>query len=275
LSLSSSFTSFVEDHKVQIIAGFLCVGVAGAAYYKFADSGPEPESVEKRSLCGQNLSRSTIILVDQSDPLALENDARVMEIMRSEGRVVSRGSSLVLASFSGAVHRRVMVHFQKCSPGRGSEIDRREVGRVKQEWDWNREFIDPLENTIGEIAHRRATRTDQSYIADTIASAVTDGGMRFNGRERRLLVLTDGLENTATSRPYVDGRVRLARPREQFLAGVDFEFIELAPDVSVAGLQTYENRLEWRQWACIAGAKTVTIRAPGLRGNRQVCRDVP
>ena len=77
-------------------------------------------------------------------------------------------------------------------------------------------------------------------------------------------MLSDLIENTATSRPFVTGQVQLPHPREPFLNGISMVLVELPALAEASGLQNFATRSSWRRWCNDAGALSCEVTAPGM-----------
>jgi hypothetical protein len=206
---------------------------------------------------------TTVVLLDGSDPLGPPSEALVRQAVgdAAEGGVNSR---LILARFSGKQEFRPEILFNKCSPGRGKDGSLFGLGPAVLEEEWAEKFHRPLEEKSGQFA-QAASKENESFIAAAIARVASDPTFHLRAKGSRLIVLSDFIENSDISHPYVDGVVRLPEIREQFLSGIRIRLIELPALKGAEMLQGYPGRVAWRDWAQRAGAiAPVEFLAPGL-----------
>jgi hypothetical protein len=202
------------------------------------------------------------VAVDASNALGHESQA-MLRVVIEENTRTQRGARVIIARVSGAQAYRPEILFDRCDPGSAAQAKANE-GPAALEVIRTEQFVVPLNRVIKKLA-RPAAHNDTSYIADTVIHIAADPAMHLTGPNAKLIVLTDLLENTDRSTPYLNGRISLPTVHERFLRGIKVRVIELPAIAKAAGLQTFEVRAIWRAWLAAAGAENVEVVAPGLR----------
>lgn len=203
--------------------------------------------------------RAELTMLDQTDSLAADSGQYFMRLVTHIRETLPRNGRLAIVPFSGDLGAPLIVVFDVCSPGRGSEADQVSEGALKMQRDYEALFARPLENVARALAAPRESA--QSPIAAQILRAANDPTIGWSGKDRVLNLMTDGLENTATSRVYADGVLHLPPPPPELLRGVTVNYYELA-SARHSNLQTPPVRVAWKAWFEAAGA-TVNMYAPG------------
>lgn len=221
------------------------------------------ELIDERTGCPASGHNSvTVVAVDSSDSLAPDNKAMVRQTVKNAAGD-RRDSRVILVRIDGARKYRPEILFNRCNPGAAREARRWTEGTAARQAMFDESFLKPLETAIDGLS-RRMPESEESYIADTIAHMVSDVALHLRHGERKLILLTDLLEHTQSSKPYRTGAVRLPEVREEFLAGIDLDLVELPAMKGASHLQTFETRTAWRNWCSTAGARACVMTAPGL-----------
>lgn len=248
--------------KLDIFLAAIALFIAGAVIYILYFK-PSPVPVDPVTLCGDQASaRAILMLVDASDSLAAASIDRFAVMVADDAKSLALGSRLVLATFDGAVNPRFRTFFDRCSPGRAGEV--KGVPSLKQNAIWKRDFLDHLAPAAKSAAASAKGGNPTSHIAEAISAAVRDNSLHFAGTKRRLVVFTDGLQHSDSSRPYRSRRINLPDPHPRLLDGIDLVLVELAPVPTGSGIQSEQSRRAWQTWAREAGADSVDIQAPGV-----------
>ncbi|MEA3061377.1 MAG: hypothetical protein QOJ94_1158 [Sphingomonadales bacterium] len=204
----------------------------------------------------------TVILADGSDPLGPRNEAALRATVE-RSLAVRRDARVIIARFTGGPSYQVQILFDRCNPGGAREAKTLGEGPAAREKQLRDNFVLPLQKAIDRLA-KPTPKNRQSYVADTIAHAVSDPSLHLDHGVRRLVVMSDLIENTKLSLPYQTGHIRLPSIREKFLSGIAIELIELPAMPGAERLQTIEGRTTWRAWCRSAGAARTRVDAPGL-----------
>ncbi len=203
---------------------------------------------------------STLAMLDVTDQLAAGSGERFSNLITQIRDNLDRDARLTIVPFGGDLGQSLVPVFDRCSPGRGSQADGWNEGPHRVERDYQNGFAARVSRAADRL--RSATSSPQSPIATQIERAVSDPAIVWTGANRRLVLLTDGLENTASSRVYVRGRITLPPPRPGLLAGVTVDYVELV-NPRHHTLQTSALREAWREWFLASGAERVNMYAAG------------
>lgn len=252
-------------------AGFLAFFglIAGSAVLR----GSVSEQIDERTGCPVGgHSKVTVIGIDASDPLAPQNRSMLRQSVQ-EAAADRRDSRVILVRLSGSRSYRPDIVFDRCNPGAAREARRWSEGPAARQVIFDSRFLEPLNRAIERLA-LPTPEMRESYLADTIARMVSDPALHLREGERRLILLSDLIENTDLSRPYTTGVVRLPPVRERFLAGISVQLVELPAMTDATQLQTFTVRSMWRRWCQIAGALSCQVTAPGLAAAAPASTDV-
>lgn len=236
---------------------------AGVAGWYAAGVRADHENVRHpATLCLMNAPtpRAELTLLDQTDALAAGAGQRFTRLVRHLRDTLPRNGRLTIVPFGGDLGQSLQVVFDVCSPGRGSEANPLTEGALPLQRDYEALFLSPLDETAEELAKPR--ESPQSPITAQIMRAANDPTIGWKGEKRVLNLLTDGLEYTAKSAIYKDGRVYLEPPPPDLLKGVTVNYFELT-SARHSALQTPAVRAAWKAWFEKAGAEQVNMYAPG------------
>jgi hypothetical protein len=204
--------------------------------------------------------RATLAMLDETDTLAADSGERFTRLIRRIRDDLPRNGRLLIAPFGGDLGASLATVFDICSPGRGAEADGTMEGSAQMERNYVAKFGRPLDKVADTL--RNAGISHASPITEQIERATNDPAIKWSGTERDLIILTDGLQNTATSPVYINGVVRLPDAPPGLLDGVTVSYVELA-NPRHSALQTHAMREAWKAWFIAAGASRVKMYAPG------------
>ena len=227
-----------------------------------------PEAMTDTDTCGSAWhGKTTVILLDASNPLTVGAEATVREVV-AKARTGVRGSRVVIARMSGARTYRPQILFDRCDPGGGAQADLMLEGPAAREALREEVFLAPLDAQLEKLVEP-VDPNGESYIGETIMRAAADPAFHLDGEGARLVVVSDFIESTAISKPYQTGQIVLPKVDEPFLAGIAVTMVELPAVAGATSIQTFALRTEWRQWLADAQATDVQMISPGLAGSRR------
>lgn len=246
---------------VVVAAVGMNIGIGAAA----------PISLEPRDANGclrhRSIETTTSLLIDFTDPPASEHLTQ-LEALRSEllRNTAINTKVLVTALTPTGESRPLTVLFAGCNPGtkQGAFTDRPSPAPIDQVWRLR--YAQPLAAGF-DRARELPTSKDTSPLLEAI-TALT-GRADFDGRvkERRLMVLSDGLQLTPGAYSHFRAgdlwQAYLASPlpaiAQADLTGLKVEFVYmLRPEF--AQRQTEHHRAFWNRWLLSRGASSVTFR---------------
>ena len=207
-----------------------------------------------------------LLLLDETDPLAKDSGKRFENIMQDVTSNLPRNARLTVVPFGGDLGQAPVSIFDFCSPGRGAEAKQWSEGKIQVQATYNQQFGAPLAQAQNTI--RDSHSSNASPIVEQIERVMGDPSIAFRGDHRTLIVMTDGLQNTATSLVYADGHVTLPPAPAGLLKGVDVHYVELASEAHPE-LQQPSVRSAWLAWFRAAGARSVRMSAPGYSGEAE------
>lgn len=252
-----------RDLPSNILAGAAIVGLVGAmGAWATLGLRADRDSARDDRLCLLHSTppKSILVLLDETDTLARDSGLRFTRLMDGVQRALPKNGRLTVVPFGGDVGKAPVASYDTCSPGRGSEAGDFE-GSAPAQRLYEQRFQEPLAEVSRSLAQARTSTT--SPIALQIERAVTDPAIDWTGGGRELVVFTDGLENTATSRIYTGGPIALPTATPGMLAGVTVRYVELT-NAKQSARQAREVRTAWFNWFRAAGASKVIIHAPGF-----------
>ncbi len=218
--------------------------------------------IDPTSLCStyETSPRASLMVIDRTDPLARDDAANFTAMVRHVAASMRRNDRLTIVPFDGDLGRTPVAVFDICSPGRADEADDLQEGRGAARRRFEGKFMGPLTETMNGLM--TSARSARSPIARQIERIVTSPAIGWRGRERELIVVTDGLENTEESPIYTDGAIRLPTPTPGLLRGVTVKYYLLA-NARRSDLQRNQVQAAWKAWLEAEGA-TVEMYAPGF-----------
>lgn len=237
---------------IGAIAGWLIIGSK-------EEYASERDPVTLCLLHGQT-PKAELTLLDQTDALAADAGQHFTRLIGHIRDTLPRNGRLTIVPFGGDLGQPLDVAFDICSPGRGAEANQLAEGSARLQRTYDAKFSGPLNAVAASLVTPR--ESDQSPIAAQILRATNDPSINWQGEERVLNLLTDGLENTPESHIYRGGAVHLPPPPPDLLRGVTVNYFELT-SAKHHELQTVAVRAAWKAWFEAAGAK-VNLYAPGF-----------
>lgn len=204
--------------------------------------------------------KASLMLVDQTDPLARDDAANFTAMVRSVASSMRRNDRLTIVPFDGDLGRTPSAIFDTCSPGNADEVDDVQEGRRPARERFKAKFMDPLTDQMNTLM--KSVHSPRSPIARQIERIATSPAIGWQGRERELILITDGLENTDDSPIYADGTIKLPTLTPGLLKGIKVKYYLLA-NAKRSDLQLNQVQAAWKAWLEAEGA-TVEIYAPGF-----------
>lgn len=222
----------------------------------------------------RDVVRHIVFLVDQTDPLTQTQKEYLLSRvkgMRNELQRFDRVSIYTIGDQGALLDRK----FSLCNPGSKADFQRDwslELTNTQSFWEdkYKRGFEAPLVNVADELT--RAQSLGYSHISETIALISRDPEFSDELQSRRLVVLSDFLENTPTYSQYADkstGDLSLERylnslPQNSVtpdLSGVDVQLVYLARD-NGQKVQSQQHLDFWTSFVKHYGARNVEVAQP-------------
>jgi hypothetical protein len=243
------------------LIGLIVVAVIGGLGYLVwgyvGDRERRATDTETGCLTNAPTPQAVLFMVDATDRLSRENSLRIRSRIMDAVENLPRYSRVIILPFGGDTAAPLLPVFNKCLPGRAANARFDEGGQLLEE-DYAA-FSSALQSMTEGLQQLPDSRT--SPIAGQIVRAASDPQLHWNGAERSLVLITDGLESSI----YWTRHLRLEDPPERLLEGIRAEYFEIGNERGNR-LQTREMRLEWKSWLERAGAD-VRVTAPGFSAN--------
>jgi hypothetical protein len=259
-----SIADFVVDHRGTIAAAPIIAGTAAAFWlaHEWSAQLRYEREVDAATLCPVNAPspEAVLLLLDQTDALALGNAPKFQRIVVGVGEVLPRHGRMIIVPFGSDLGAPLRSVWDLCNPGRGRDADPLNSSARLLELRYQEQFAQPLAGLVEDLSS--ATTAPHSPIAAQVERAARDRALGWTGVRRRLIILSDFLENNAEGvSVYTDADIELPTPREAFLDGVEVQLVVLAN--SEAGRrQTPALMRRWREWLSAAGATLVDDELP-------------
>lgn len=251
-----------ENRGIMIGAPLIVVSllaVIGATVS--TDALRHSRAVDPATLCPVNraIEESVIVAVDRTDPLAASNEPQFHRMMVGLGAHAARRTRLTIVPFSDDIGAPLNTTFDVCSPGRRRDADTLTESGALIESAYREKFAAPLEEAVRDLT--QASTAPRSPITEQIERIARDRTLGPVGVRRRIIVVSDFLQNTPAVSVYRGGAFQLAPPGERFLEGVSVQLVQLGNSRD-SHLQTAEVRREWEAWFREAGATIEDVYLP-------------
>lgn len=189
-----------KRHEKERLKGLLQIGavvaaiiLGGGAYIMAADS---QRALDPTTLCPQDPSSVTVLLVDVTDPMNLPQQQDFLNQLTKLKNSIPRYGQLTIMRVDSTGKALLIPMITRCSPGTAGDTDTIKGNPQKLQKQWETGFSAPLDETFGSIV--RASDADQSPIMESVQSvALTE--FQKPGREgipKRLIIASDLLQNT-------------------------------------------------------------------------------
>lgn len=257
--------------KVALLVAIIALLAGLLIYQQFTKV-----NFDKTTWCPLNrdVVRHIVFLVDQTDPLTQNQKDYLLgrvKGMRSELQRFDRVSIYTIGDQGALLDRK----FSLCNPGSKADFQRDwslEVTNTPSVWEqqYRKGFEAPLFEVADELT--RAQSLSFSHISETIALITHDPDFSDTLQYRRLVVLSDFLENTPTYTQYNDrsaGDLSLDRYLRSLppnavkpdLNGVDVQLVYLARD-NGQKVQSQQHLDFWTSFLKHYGAGSVDVAQP-------------
>ena len=200
---------------VKIVAVLAAVLTVGGVYFAVAGKRRDLDPV---TLCPANPDSVAVLLVDVTDPMnpAQRQDfTNQLTVLKNS---IPRYGQLTVAKVDATAEKLLAPVIVRCNPGTGSDEDEATGDPAAVQKLWDERFDAPLEKAFAQLT--AASGADHSPIMESIQSVnLTElQTPAVKGKPRRLVVVSDLLQNTSESSFYG----RLPAP-EEFLKNVAFQ----------------------------------------------------
>jgi hypothetical protein len=237
-----------------LIALAAIVLVAGVAYWLMNKSISETKANEQTG-CLENAPapEAALFMVDTTDRLTKETAERIKTHITDNVNSLERYSRVLIVAFGGDTAEPLKTIFDHCVPGKAREARLYEGSRILEQK--YAEFQTDLSNFTDTL--HRIPDSKTSPITAQVIRAAGDPTLHWEGKARRLVLITDGLQSSI----YWTKNLKLPDPDPDILKGIKVEYFEIG-NVKSGHLQTPKLRSEWKAWLEHTGAD-VRITAPG------------
>ena len=215
----------------QIGIVIVAIGAASGVYLAATES---QRSLDSKTLCSQDPSSVTVLLVDVTDPMNLPQQQDFLNQLTKLKNSIPRFGQLTVMRVDSTGRTLLTPIITRCSPGTASDTDSIKGNPQKLQKQWDSGFSGPLDDAFKSIV--RASGAEQSPIMESVQSvALTE--FQKPGRDdipKRLVIASDLLQNTQgvsfyKQLPTPDGFVQseaFRRVRTD-LRGIDVELWQL------------------------------------------------
>lgn len=238
----------------------------------------KPVLDENMCLSDHPLQAHTIILVDQTDPLTPFQAQYLIERISNIGKqsgsdALARFEKLSLVKIVDQGNLLIDEKFSFCNPGTAKDANELIDTPSWMERDFNNFFKAPLKEAVGRLAEPKKG-LKRSYIFDTIALTTLRKDFDASIADRRLIIVSDMLENTSRFSHYTppfNASANGAFNNERFLRSleggsptpnlndIEVEVIYLHRE-NGKGIQSYAHQNFWQRLLSSFGAREVRFR---------------
>jgi len=226
------------------------------------------------TLCPKNreIGRHIVFLVDQTDPLTGSQKDYLLNRVRGARSELKRFDKVSIYTIEDQ-GKLPEIRFSLCNPGSKADLENDWwLSRFNTASWWERDYTEKFEAPLLKVADdlTQATSLAESHITATISLVSRTDGFTSDLSNRRLIVLSDLLENTSAYSQYAEksgGDLSLDRfqaagsgPTPD-LAGAEVEIVYLARD-NGQKVQSEKHLDFWRSYFKQYGASTVTVVSP-------------
>lgn len=166
--------------------------VAMGSVYVYVTGLPRPDPV---TLCHPKYPAKshTILLVDKTDPFYDKTDEKLYELIVSEKDKLPQFDRLSLYLVTGLPAAPVELLFSLCNPGTRETAKWYYQNPARVHRQFEEKFVAPLLHAMNEL--RNVQTAQQSPILEAIQSISTIAGIPPTGPNRRLIIVSDMLQN--------------------------------------------------------------------------------
>ncbi len=143
---------------------------------------------------GEPLAAHTLILVDQTDPLTIEQRRRLRHVIDSEARRLAEHEKLSVLALSAASPYEPEILFARCAPKNVRDVNELTGNPGFARAKWNRDFGAPLDSALDRLM--RVPNAPVSPIVEAVKGLTWRHDFGSDLKRRRLVVFSDMLQNT-------------------------------------------------------------------------------
>ncbi len=168
------------------------VGV-GFLYYKVSSSHP---ALDKQTLCPSDPSSVTVLLVDVTDPLNVQQRQDFMNQLVRLENTIPRYGKLIVTQVAATGNDLLSPVIVRCNPGTAADENETTGNPAAVQKLWEEQFDTPLKAAFDRIA--TASSAEQSPILESIQSVALTEFQKpaVQSKPRSLVVASDLLQNT-------------------------------------------------------------------------------
>ncbi|PVX28015.1 hypothetical protein DD559_00500 [Sphingomonas pokkalii] len=238
------------------ISGFavaISLVAGGAGYLSYLSHA---QAVDPETLCLLNHEApvAALVMIDVTDRIEQRNVKMIEANVLGIAKKLPRASKLIVVPFDDDTTSALTPKYQNCVAAKGADA----------RMDENAKFLDPIYKqflaTLGDgvrNAVNDAPTSHSSPITQQIIRAGSSPSLGWVGTQRKLILITDGLQTGAIGRR----SVALPKPESQPLEGVDVVFIEVG-NRRDKSRQSKRLRTAWERWLKAAGASSLKMIDP-------------
>jgi hypothetical protein len=176
----------------MIVVGAFLLGM-GALYYNAVASNP---TVDPDTLCPEEPSSTTVLLVDVTDPMNLPQRQDFQNQFIKLRDAIPRFGKLVVMKVDPVANRMLRPIITRCNPGKATDVSELTSDKASVKLAWEEKFAAPLDRAFEELL---ATSSAQSSpILESIQSVALTELQPSSTDEyaRTLVVASDLLQHT-------------------------------------------------------------------------------
>lgn len=185
--------STLDKKGIALVFAMISLFIAGGVGFSLS----KPPERDPETLCIDDLPpEHTILVVDKTDPWSGAETGRLRSLILSIRDDIEKDAKLSIFVFNGSFELGMEPVFSLCSPGRGEETNWLWGNPRRVHKQFGEMFGQPLTALLDELT--TPSRGDVSPILEIIADLVNREEMSPKVAERRLLFVSDMVQNTAT-----------------------------------------------------------------------------
>ena len=248
--------------------GFVLAAGGAAAVLAVAVAAPfiAPSRPMDASMCPVSgaIAGHTILLVDATDAYDAGQIARLRAAATAAIGDVPKGGRLTLMTVDADNPWQPREVFSLCNPGDGSGAMGIVVTPSVLRAQWKHRFVDRVEQQAQALA--AAPTAEHSPLLESVAALVGRRDFGADTPNRRLIYVTDGIENEPGYSQYGLNDPKRAYERSPLASQIDADFsgvkveLEYLRRPSAGTVQGSVHKAFWRWFFRQHGAKDVTIR---------------
>lgn len=242
----------------------LLVLVSGAFYARSAILGSRPQ-LDEDTLCpiGKELLAHTVLLVDRTDPLTKEQTTRLFDLIRRIRRGLTEYEEFSIFLITENQISIAEPYFSLCAPPQGDQASPWHQNPRKIRQAYEQKFGEPLKSKVEDL--QKGTVAPASPIMSTIGAVMRRADMSNKVARRRLLIVSDFLENTEGFTQYTGNGTTFesfkrtpnySASQRTRLDGVSVELLYVHRERDAA-FQRAGHRRFWEQWFEDRGARDI------------------